>query len=635
MQPERDIPERVLRTLRFRPKGMTITEIAKALGANRNSISKHLEVLLAAGRVEARLVGNAKVYSITQRIPLSAFLCFTKNLILVLDADLAIVQANDQCLRRFGRTKEELMGQNLREAALPVVSSPETLAVVENLEQEQVIAEIPHRRDDGSESFYQVQAIPTTFEGGEKGCTLVLEDITERKRYVRNTEFLARTAINLVDLQPVEDIYRYIADRLVELVPGGYAYILLYGEAEHQFAIRAVAGEGFREGLTELLGQDPAGLALPATVVFEDPYNLTPLSMRGLQEFTFRPEPSAWSFYDFCFRAIPEGICEAILERFDIVKICLTGLVWRDRFYGITGIFLPPGKEVENREIIESFIRQASIALARRETEEQLRLSGVRFRGMIDSSPFGVALINHKKQFCYYNRRFVEIFGYDPDDTPIVEDWARLILPDEDCRKEAFEAWRSDLERSVPGQIRPRTFAIQSRDRGKKTILSRAVTLPDGTEYITCEDITEEARAYRLLVADIADLRRQKQELLIKDRAIASTRRAVALLGPDGVVTYANAAYLVLWGYPAAEEVQGSYFSEFWEQPDEIRTIIRTVLDGGSWHGEQIGIRSDGTAFQVDLLGTPIATEGGRVIGMMAAVTGRRNDGWHARAAGR
>lgn len=95
MQPERDIPGRVLRTLKFRPKGMTITEIAKALGANRNSVSKHLEVLQAEGHVEVRVVGNAKVYSVAQRIPLSAFLCFTKNLILVLDADLTIAQAND------------------------------------------------------------------------------------------------------------------------------------------------------------------------------------------------------------------------------------------------------------------------------------------------------------------------------------------------------------------------------------------------------------------------------------------------------------------------------------------------------------------------------------------------------------
>lgn len=73
MQPEQDIPGRALRTLKFRPRGMTITEIAKALKANRNSVSKHLEVMQAAGQVEARLVGNAKVYSVAQRVPLRRF----------------------------------------------------------------------------------------------------------------------------------------------------------------------------------------------------------------------------------------------------------------------------------------------------------------------------------------------------------------------------------------------------------------------------------------------------------------------------------------------------------------------------------------------------------------------------------
>lgn len=623
MQLEQDIPGRVLRTLRFRPKGMTITELAKALGANRNSVSKHLEVMQATGQVEARLVGNAKVYSLAQRVPLSAFLCFTKNLILVLDADLTIVQANDRCLAWFGRTKEEIVGRNLREAGLPVVSAPEALAVVEGLEREQVITDICYRHDSGRESFYQTQAIPTTFEGGEKGCTIVLEDITERNRYLQNTMFLTRTAIDLVDLQPVEDIYGYTAERLLELAPGAYVDIFSYNVAEDRFAIQAFAGEGFREGLAELLGRDPVGLVLPVTRIFDAPYHETPLSMRGLQEFILRPKSPSWSFYDLCFRAIPEEVCEAVLERFNIEKFCCMGLVWRDRLYGIAGIFLPPGRELENRETIESFLRQVSIALARRETEERLRLSEARFRGMLDSSPFGVTLINHDRQFIYVNRRFVEIFGYEPGSTTTSAEWVRQIFPDDGYRQEVIDAWHSDLARSIPGQIRPRTFTIRSRDGAKKTILSRAVTLCDGTQYVTCEDITEEVRAYRLLVTDIADLRRREQELLIKDRAIASTRRAVALLDPDGIVTYANAAFLALWGYPTAEEVQESRFSRFWECPGEIREIVRMVLGGEHWHGKQTGIRNGGATFRADLLGTPIVTKDSRVIGMMAAVTAR------------
>ncbi len=623
MQLEQDIPGRVLRTLRFRPKGMTITEIAKALGVNRNSVSKHLEVMQAAGHVESRLVGNAKVYSLTQRVPLSAFLCFTKNLILVLDADLTIVQANEQCLRRFGRAKEEIVDRNIRDADLPVVSSPEALAVVEGLEREQAIAEIGHRQDGGSESFYQMQAIPTTFEGGEKGCTIVLEDITERKRYIRNMAFLARTAVDLVDLEPVENIYQYIVDRLTELMPGVYAYLLSYDGASGQFTIRAFAGEGFREGVTELLGRDPVGLVIPVARVFDSPYNETPGSMRGLRDFVLRPEPSSLSFYDLCFEAFPEEVCEAFLTRFEIARICVTGLVWREQLFGIAGIFLPQGRELENRETVESFIRQVSIALARRETAKRLQLSEARFRNMVDSSPFGVALIDRERKFVYVNQRFVEIFGYGPDEAPTVAEWTRLIFPDEEVWQKALRTWRSDLDRSVPGQVRPRTFTVQCRDGSRKMVLSRFVTLCDGTEYSTCEDITEEVRAYRILLADIADLRRREQEMLLKDRAIACTRRAVALLSPDGMVTYANAAYLALWGYTTAKEVQGSHFSWFWAQPDEIQGIVRAVIGGGSWHGEQTGIQSDGATFRADLLGTPIVSHDGRVLGMMAAVTAR------------
>ena len=468
-----------------------------------------------------------------------------------------------------------------------------------------MITGICHRHHDGSESFYQMQAIPTTFE-----------DITERKQYIRNTMLLARTAIDLVDLPPVDDIHQYIVDRLRELVPGAYAYLFSCDEPDRQFIIRVVEGEGFREGLTELLGRDPVGMVLPVSRVFDAPYHQTPFSLRGLREFILRPEPSSWSFYDLCFEAIPEEICEAILSRFDIAKICIMGLVWREQLFGIAGIFLPPGRELENRETVESFIRQASIALARRQTAEQLRLSEARFRDMVDSSPFGVALIDRERRFVYVNRRFVEIFGYRPDDAPTATEWTRLIFPDEGSQQEAVNAWRSDLERSVPGQVRPRTFAVRCRDGSKKAILSRVVTLCDGTEYSTCEDITEETRAYHLLLADIADLRRREQEMLLKDRA-------VALLSPDGVVTYANAAYLALWNYPTADEVQGSHFSRFWERPDEIRSVIRTAIDGGSWHGEQTGLRNDGSTFQADLLGTPIVSKDGRVLGMMAAATVR------------
>ncbi|MDD5418667.1 MAG: PAS domain-containing protein, partial [Methanomicrobiaceae archaeon] len=203
----------------FRPKGMTITEVAKETGMTRNSVSKHLEILLIAGRVDVRQIGNAKLYSLAQRVPMSAFLCFTKNLILILDGNGRIVQVNDQCQKALKRSKDDLVGLTLEEAALPVVSSPEAIAVVERLEREQVITDLRYQ-SDGKDLFYQMQAIPTTFEDGEKGCTIVLEDITERKRYVRNIEFLARTGRDFRDMEESDDIYEYVAREIHALAPG-------------------------------------------------------------------------------------------------------------------------------------------------------------------------------------------------------------------------------------------------------------------------------------------------------------------------------------------------------------------------------------------------------------------------------
>ena len=86
-------------------------------------------------------------------------------------------------MKTLNRAKEEIVGKTPREADIPVVSTPEALSVIESLEREQIITDLRYR-NDGQDLFFQMQVIPTTFDDGEKGCTLVLEDITERKKYV-------------------------------------------------------------------------------------------------------------------------------------------------------------------------------------------------------------------------------------------------------------------------------------------------------------------------------------------------------------------------------------------------------------------------------------------------------------------
>jgi len=225
MQPgreeEQDLQARVLRGLRFRPKGMTITEVARRIGATRNSVSKHLEILRIAGRVEMRSIGNAKLYTIARRVPLSAFLCFTKNLILVLDSEKRIVHANDQFAETFSTSVQELIGLSIQDAALPVITTPEALAMIDgDGADEHSVTDIRFKRDTG-EIIFRMQIIPTTFEDGEKGITIILEDITDRKRMEEELREGEERYRNIVEDQ-TEFICRFRPDGRYLFVNGAY-----------------------------------------------------------------------------------------------------------------------------------------------------------------------------------------------------------------------------------------------------------------------------------------------------------------------------------------------------------------------------------------------------------------------------
>jgi len=187
----------------------------------------------------------------------------------------------------------------------------------------------------------------------------------------------------------------------------------------------------------------------------------------------------------------------------------VTVLVWQEQLFGDVGIFLPTDEEFEDRQAIESFLRQTSIAIARRQTEDRLRRSEHRFREVLEFSPIAAALIDAEGRYTFLNRRFTDLFGYTLADIPTGKEWFRKAFPDKTYRREAIAAWKSDLEQAGGGEARPRTFMVRCKGGEEKTILFRPVGLCDGTQYVTCEDVTEDRRAYQVLIDEIAALRRQ------------------------------------------------------------------------------------------------------------------------------
>jgi diguanylate cyclase (GGDEF)-like protein/PAS domain S-box-containing protein len=100
---------------------------------------------------------------------------------------------------------------------------------------------------------------------------------------------------------------------------------------------------------------------------------------------------------------------------------------------------------------------------------------------------------------------------------------------------------------------------------------------------------------------DITERKQLEQALRIKDSAIASSINAIALADLSGKMTYANPAFLSLWGYPAVDEVLGRSVGVFWQDDAHVEQVIDSLMKGTPWRGELPARRKDGSAFVLDV----------------------------------
>jgi PAS domain S-box-containing protein len=174
---------KIKRLLKTRPKGLTISDISQVLKINRNSVAKYLEILLITGQVEMRAYGNAKVYYLSQRVPFSAMLRFASELILVVDSELKITDINDHFLSFFHAERGDLIGMDVRDLSFAPLPDPSfRLILSEAYDKGEVIREI-NLQQDGRDQIFRVKIIPTVFDDGTRGLTVIMEDISREKQY--------------------------------------------------------------------------------------------------------------------------------------------------------------------------------------------------------------------------------------------------------------------------------------------------------------------------------------------------------------------------------------------------------------------------------------------------------------------
>ena len=77
------------------PRGITISEIASKTGLNKNTVRKYALILAAGGYIEERSCGHTKVFTISNRVPITSVMDYAKEGILIIDEDNKIAYFNE------------------------------------------------------------------------------------------------------------------------------------------------------------------------------------------------------------------------------------------------------------------------------------------------------------------------------------------------------------------------------------------------------------------------------------------------------------------------------------------------------------------------------------------------------------
>ena len=322
----------------------------------------------------------------------------------------------------------------------------------------------------------------------------------------RNEElaFLSRTAMDFIGMENEEDLYRYIGDQVSGLVPDSYVVLFALDPRMRQLVLRGITpAESVRRVAREELGRDLVGMTIPLDSEVAEVMR-TALGCNRMME-------GATSMYYGLFRSLPEEACNRIEGRLDVGKYYSMGFNCREGIYGALTVGVRKGMELGRRDLIEAFVRQASVALLRQHVRGRLRESEARYRAVVESQHELICRFSPDGTHRFANEAYCRFFGIDP---AVVTGWRFAPAVPEEERVALRDYFRGFAPDRPDGMIEHRVLLSD----GAACWLQwsdRAFFDKDGAlvEYQSVgRDVTERREAEDALAALTAGLERRVEE---------------------------------------------------------------------------------------------------------------------------
>jgi len=432
------------------------------------------------------------------------------------DLEGNFIDANPSALRTFGYKRKEMRNLNLKSILAPeyIPQVTETLGeIIRNGTQKELI-QYEIRRKNGETRYVEAYGC-LIYNNGEPYAILGIgRDITDRlkaeeveKRFVRKMGFLARSAMDFVQLSSEDDIYEMIGTRLKEIVGDAVVTVTSFDESTNQLEIRKiVCNDEFMETLTRFLGTHPMETRFPV----DDEQKAMMMTGR----ITNIPE----GLHRISFGKISKSACEILESMFNLDKVYGVGFSRKNRVYGATAIITFRHTPPLDEELIETFCSQASVALQRWLAEQALRKSEEQYHTLTENINDIIYSMDVNGVITYVGNQ-VTRYGYTPEEI-VSRPYFDFVHPED--REKVI----ADFEKTIAtGEEFPTEFRIVDKNGKIYWVEDNGMIHRDGNGRIEgltgiLRDITWRKETENSLQLSEKKLREQKEALEQKTHAL-------------------------------------------------------------------------------------------------------------------
>ncbi|MDY6911973.1 MAG: ATP-binding protein [Chloroflexota bacterium] len=286
----------------------------------------------------------------------------------LLDINNTVIAINEVAARRRGKSVQEIIGT----CVFDIFSTEVAESRGELMSQVFRTGKSARLEDVHGGITFETSMFPIKDSQGKVSRIAVFaRDITlkgqaEEKKglYYRSLAFLSQTAMEFIDAAPEENIFERIGRLLNAMVSDAIVVVSSVDRDLRLLRVRTIQGsiEETPE-LREIMHSAPVDINLRMTNEAT-----TVLKQSALQKITAQLTDT-----ELAGSNIPKNVRKEIANILNSIDIYVMGLTRYGESFGMVSILTRQGKNFENKELVEAFLKQASIALLHRRTEMELR----------------------------------------------------------------------------------------------------------------------------------------------------------------------------------------------------------------------------------------------------------------------